>query len=109
MIQPEEIRLGNWVLHNKVPVKVMVSNAVRLYQSKDKCDHILLTPRILEKAGAIRRHGNEWFLGKLKFDLNSTGKIIRFHYSGKVAYIDHVHTLQNLVYALTGTELTIEL
>jgi hypothetical protein len=117
MIDARELRIGNWVIikdanknfdeEYKIPVEA--NHLSDIESSNYYAIGIPLTPEILEKAGAIRKYGNTWYLGKLRFELNSTGKIIRFHYSGKVVYLDYVHQLQNLYWCLSGKELEIKL
>ena len=72
---------------------------------------IKIDPEILLKAGAVNKYDCEFFIGKLKFtyEINELSQFVRFHYSGKVTYLQYVHELQNLLKALTSTELKIEL
>lgn len=75
---------------------------------EDEFDPIPLDESLLLKCeGMERRHGSTYYIKKLKFDINTIGKV-RFHYSGKVVYVDYLHTLQNLVWILTGEELEVK-
>lgn len=72
---------------------------------------IPLTPDILEKCpDVVWKYGTTFFIGKLKFtyEKNELSEFVRFHFSGKVVYLQYLHELQNLCYALK-TELTITL
>lgn len=102
-----ELRIGNWVICNGQNFKISAKDLyhISLTTTPLIVSPIPLTPEILVKCGAINKYGSTYFIGKLKFDINAIGKV-RFHYSGKVAYIDYLHTLQNLVQILTNTELT---
>lgn len=71
-------------------------------------DFAELSEELLLKCGAINKFGRTYFIGKIKFDIN-TLNIVRFHYSGKVAYIDYLHQLQNLWHSLYNEELQINL
>lgn len=117
-MQASELRIGNWVEANMPPmiVKEIDEYEVRLEYQPAQADYwaasiewvkgIPLTTGILIKSGAINKYGQNFFIGKLKFDISTTN-VIRFHYSGKVTYIFFVHQLQNLYFALTGEELKI--
>lgn len=120
-----ELRLNNWVQYQSsqgmTPIKVadMNSEGIELFvhdyhPHNIRCDlmyedltGIPLTPELLEKCGFVNN-------GEL-FDNNKW--TIRFHRQGCAVYYDdrwlrdmqHLHTLQNLFYFVTNTELTITL
>lgn len=56
----------------------------------------------------VNKYGRTYFVNKLKFDINNDNKI-RFHFSGKVIYVDYLHQIQNIVFVLTNKELEINL
>jgi hypothetical protein len=97
MIQANELRVGNWVLWN---------GAVDTVEDGQQIDELVfdpipLTPEILEKI--------DWN-GYVKLNIGSYFKIddvghlyYRSDYTG--INIDYLHQLQNLYFALTGTEL----
>lgn len=67
---------------------------------------IQITEEWLVRFGFEKEHG--YFIkSKMKFDINTIGKV-RFHWSQKVTYIDYVHQLQNLYFALIGEELILK-
>lgn len=127
-IQANEIRIGNWVADraNKCPlfVREVQHNGIS-YDCKhvvydfieyDKIEGIRLSKEILESLGfASSRPGS----GVLKLviayedseypcSLQQTGDGIQICRSGIGAitsHIQHLHQLQNLYFALTGTEL----
>jgi hypothetical protein len=134
MIQASEVRIGNWVklkFNPKYPatkLEITVKSIdydfllhAEYYINGDflhEIDPIPLTPEILEKVGFEKLGVEEddifyrlpfgYLLGK---QLTISGY---FEFDGKFIThgkpeIKYVHTLQNLYFALTGTELTIEL
>lgn len=115
MINANELRLGNWImvagtgeLH---PVKVNIDNLRSIAIHNGPAAGIELTPEILKKAGFAEGHIMIWDAGiKLNFwdgkafigNLTSTNATI-------VKDITYLHQLQNLFFALTGTEIDIKL
>jgi hypothetical protein len=61
----------------------------------DEINPIPLTEEWLLRFGAINTYGQTYFIGGLKFDINTMG-VVRFHYSDKVVYLDYVHEIQNV-------------
>jgi hypothetical protein len=107
MVQANELRIGNWITDDKgIPFKV---DEIRHWYYSD-AEPIPLTPEILEKCG-FEREGLQcdYTLGDV--DLYESGNGYRFGISGYVMQheIGSLHQLQNLNYALTGVELTINL
>jgi len=112
MISTNEIRRCN-ILRRVSDKSIVIVRAI----TRDKVnaggtgwiEPIPLDEQWLVKFGASKRP-NGYFIGKLKFtyEHNELSKFVRFHYSGKIAYLQYVHQLQNLYYALTGQELTIK-
>ena len=132
MIQPSELRLGNFLLHkNQGRISMVPCNYVH-FDLMDKGDTssfypVVLKPEILQKSGFIENknypllpqarefvlvlpvigsHKNELF-GYVK----TNGEcFIRATVNGAVATNNffHLHQLQNLFFALTGTELEIK-
>ena len=124
MIQAQELRIGNWVINYYGIPGILVSihegNSYRVKADgeidawgEENINPIPLTREILEKAGFIDNeihlcddkyiwingHWNTWHLRdggeKDMFDLDEPPQ--------------YLHQLQNLYFALTGKELTIQL
>lgn len=120
MINPKELRLGNWALYSdnneeKEPKPVIIGVAdLILIQNKVKdCEYapIVLTPDILEKAGFT---DNEYYWEKDGIELGWSSRVVatkeRFGISvNGYSHIKHLHQLQNFIHALTGEELEINL
>ena len=77
MIQETDLRIGNYVLHNGHHRKIVSLNL----GTDVNAEPIPISEEILLKCGAINKFGRTYFIGKLKFDIN-TLNIVRFHYSG---------------------------
>lgn len=133
MIKPEDLRKGNYVNYYERPVFVesINSNGINIYATHDeslpslyssilKCEHefkdlegIPLTEELLVKAGFENKHNGSYF------ELNGIGLIIGYAVDGSFVtgnsfgsrhcHFWYLHQLQNLYFALTGTELTIKL
>lgn len=130
MIQPEEVRIGNWVQHagGKKPKMITVEDFWSHYDRQDNKDRfyyyepIPLSGEILEKCGfknllhekAIP--SREWKIGEftifLGFDFVHLHRfsqwVYNYAYTGPQAPVcEYLHQLQNLYYSLTGKELTV--
>jgi len=121
-----ELRLGNWVEANSpmMQVKEITEHTVGLYMPGSEADpflydiedirHIKLSPEILEKCGFEDMHEKTYgyveFADKLHA-IYSTADGYSFHpfcTNDKDCQIKikFLHQLQNLIFALTGEELT---
>lgn len=97
-------------------VTIVPINGESYFKTKDRVifediEPIPLTPEILEKAGFKQAISNDkiWLLR-----IGDTNLMLRdgeaWSYVGPIPLkINYVHQLQNLIFALTGTELTINL
>lgn len=111
MIQANELRLGNYLLFygEPAPIKAGAINAFdrHLIDVIRHIQPIPLTPEILEKCGFKKMeygyvlNDNYWYLS-FKYQFN----IAEFRITKPIEY---VHQLQNVIYSLTGEELTINL
>lgn len=133
MIQPNELRIGNWVgAQTKTDCGILFSTervdeindiGVRVegnvgYLSSE-ITPIPLTPEILERAGLVK-HGAVWIhpetmlleiYNRAKLDGNYHfigGRMQPDYFLATTKQLRFVHELQN-AYALTGTELEIKL
>lgn len=106
-----ELRIGNLVFLDGKDVETVTgisTKEVRIenyFYDIDRITGIAITESMLLKSGFTNPYRGAWKFGKLSFDFNTMGKL-RFIYSQKVTYIDYYHQVQNLVFALTGAELT---
>ncbi|MGN6438188.1 MAG: hypothetical protein ACTHMM_16730 [Agriterribacter sp.] len=120
MIDPKELRVGNWVLciyedKSEYPVKVVAiteegftTRGDEVYPHKDdELEGISLTPEILENCG-FEYNGDHFFKDEVcLFKLGNSGIHFLYDYTGKE--IKYFHQLQNLYFALTGKELEVNL
>lgn len=121
MIKAQDLRLGNYILHDGNPYKVVRLNdaEVSFFNEKDKCrwtvtsnkvEPIELTPELLRKAGFDLIGNSFWRKGGFLLFIHEDG--LMFQVGNQiVSYnpINYLHQLQNLFYALAGTELSITL
>ena len=132
MINANELRIGNWVkdrggknlqIHRfygfkiECDVKGMPTkeNGIPIYyhpftEEFEYLQPIPLTPEILEKCGAIVYEfdnglGNQYRIKDRLFVIRD-GNIVDY---GSSVIIKHLHQLQNLYFALTNSELIIDL
>lgn len=115
MIKPQDLRIGNtvgvytgdeWAKYKEIiDHEDLAENSCAEYYP------IELSAEILGKAGfACRDYGirKKYSIGYFQISLYPNGDVI-FLWSGEVVYIKSVHQLQNLIFALTGEELPVEL
>lgn len=120
MIQPNELRIGNWVKDERgrlVTIHGIESNWNYVWLNhlnghgiycleKERIEPIPLTPEVLEKCGFF-----EYISYYLKSGVRITKFLqhggVDFAYTGDSIYteVKHLHQLQNLYFALTGEEL----
>ena len=132
-MKANELRIGNWVMYNDQntepmprPVKIIVTDLILIYEGVKECVYapIPLTPEILVKCGFSGHLYKPQYIGK---DVPSEGMTTDFVltkplYMGewqdfyafgyddfRFTKIEHLHQLQNLYFALTGTELEVNL
>lgn len=129
MIQANELRIGNWLQYKEFCpnekyfiVKSILGHGINMdgytVISPSSYEPIFLTPEILEKCGFQLSKGKL----SLKFYKNpKRGRIVNLYKVsdgyrylntrgvGPSPHINYLHQLQNLYFALTGTELEITL
>ena len=133
MIQPNELRIGN-LLQDGLRKEPLIVTDITLHSFSSKVinidkfplpdgwysDPIPLTPEILEKAGFKKWGHSENDVNYMLTHENFGLATISWHSSGNHCYLEfestsasqeikYVHQLQNLVHALTGEELKIDL
>ncbi|HEU4901191.1 MAG TPA: hypothetical protein VFT06_00325 [Flavisolibacter sp.] len=137
MIQANELRIGNWIIQDSMYAKVMAldENEITIdsyplrYAAKPAAfDPIPLTPEILEKCGFKRLYDKSTYPNSAEtwsikvstdFDhylsidiVTGNSELILENFEGSQTFflpdIEYIHQLQNLYFALTGTELEIK-
>ncbi|WP_291096675.1 MULTISPECIES: hypothetical protein [unclassified Empedobacter] len=107
-----ELRLGNWVFENDKPIWISQISGFKSLNSGNDFYPIPLTEEILLKIEGIEKD-NEWYsLTNLHYNsLTKRFYIGNDHVSSghDDAYIEYLHQLQNLYFALTNEELKITL
>lgn len=113
MIKANELRIGNWIIFPFGGNQKVTGDDIANFDALGGVFPIPLTPEILEKAGAKTVIG-EWQysmnVGALK--MNFRHNIEWYSELGGIylgGHIQSLHQLQNLYFALTQTELTIQL
>lgn len=113
-----ELRIGNWVYDTVTKKEVKV--AVYVLLKPHEYTPIELSPEILEKCGfekipggafanAETNYGNPvLYINKYKY-LATNGSNMYLFLDGLRITCQYLHQLQNLYFALTGTELNIQL
>lgn len=121
MIKATELRLGNWIISAGTgelhPVQVNINNLRQLVDAPEYGAVFPITPEILDKAGFIIVFPGcySYTSGKMNFVLwphagypKVSGLCYRLLNVDPV-WVDSLHKLQNLYFALTGEELDIKL
>jgi len=108
MIQASELRIGSLVLnkHGQV-ISIECDDIVDAWHMPELYTPIQLTPEILEKAGFVNGVKNNISIGYYADDFIKDQMSVAFN--EKMIKVKYVHQFQNLVHALTGEELQIEL
>ena len=120
-----EFRVGNWVEANSpmMQVKEITEHTVGLYMPGSEADPFLydieeirpikLSPEILEKCGFENQRYEEWEAFAYKdtaicASWDGVEWVFKYGYDSdlSIASCEFLHQLQNLIYALTGEELT---
>lgn len=125
MIDPKELRVGNWVIR----IKGTENNTQTFFEYKiiapddyyypfaKNCFPINITPSILGKSGFKHEFG-DWYLNKPTEGIDDGLPFLRYHRNDGCWYLDkmklwsqpvYLHQLQNLFYALSKQELNIQL
>lgn len=125
MLDPKEIRAGNWIL--KVTGKDINTHSYFEYKAitPDESDYtfakacfpIHLTPAILGKSG-FRHAFGDWFINREAEGIDEGLPLLRYKQKEKCWYHEdrklgsppeYLHQLQNLYFSLTNKELHIQL
>lgn len=112
MIQAQDLRIGNWVSNGQIEFQITSKDIYHLdvYVNRVIAKPIPITPEWLERMGMKRNYD----YGDPVFDLNNirvftwpTGIITIEYYYLELRELEFIHQLQNLYFALTGEDLTI--
>lgn len=109
MVNINELRIGNWILLDGIHTCVAIDTLVVMYHNDIKAIGIPLIEDVLVKSGLKFRHTEPelpdyWEDKKIMLWADYNGNI---HYDN--LWVKWLHQLQNLYFALTGTELEINL
>lgn len=104
MIKANELRIGNWVMLAGAYWQIGFAEEIDVHHFEP----IELSPEILEKAGLTKSDKVDIAYTISIFTNLPDGKIHRYHKEG-LSEPKYLHQLQNLYFALTGTELEINL
>ena len=113
MIKAKEYRIGNWVSNGEVEVQLTSKDIYHLdvYVNRVIAKPIPITPEWLERMGFISHrfyleHQNE------NFEITNGKDGFQYCVNGCEYVVGkpflYVHQLQNLIFALTGEEITIK-
>jgi hypothetical protein len=125
MIDPREIRTGNWVI--KITGTDINTQSFFEYKAiafdeyyhtfAKVCFPIKITPAILGKSGFKHEFG-DWFINRSVQGIDDGLPFLRYHNADNCWYLEkmklwsqpvYLHQLQNLFYALSKEELNIQL
>lgn len=118
-MKASELRIGNWISNNGKPFQVYAETFCDIESTHLNPDPIPLTEEWLLKAGftETRTKGysqnhfeNSYFMIERAFigDRWNFRKRISESESISIRYITHLHELQNLIFVMSGEELTIK-
>lgn len=127
-MKANELRLGNWVMatqtYSTEPFPIQI-DAISVFDKMQDLQPIPLTPEILEKAGFQYSEYYQEYCLPLSCDLYFELKFVKDYYYPTLHKkpefsssdeqviglnrIQYLHELQNLIFILQGTELTINL
>ena len=123
MVKANELRIGNWIgnVISDKPYKVEIIKAQAVKNGifytvnellQEHLTPIPLTPEILEKCGFVSKDMADigiFIYLKISDDITinwNQGSMWLFDYNTNIKYL---HSLQNLIHALTGEELNVQL
>lgn len=116
MINPRELRIGNWVNYEGKPVKA-IGNGIIDSTYSSKFSPIELTGAVLQKVG-FAKYSLSGYTEHFEYSKHIGGEVIRItalhdcdfsillHHTAR--RITSLHDLQNKIFAVTGQELEVE-
>ncbi len=112
-MRANELRIGNWVYYKGYGQVNFHSLDVLFIKHAKDFNPIPLTPEILEACGFIWDSDDDGNTLAESYVLNnfvwSVGLKELYYNNEPVPHIEYLHQLQNLYFALIGTELTVNL
>jgi hypothetical protein len=119
MIQANELRLGNWLLHNGYPIQVEsildetinIDIDVTIGVRFEELRAIPLTPEILTACGFENGELKGYNTGYGDIGISADDGAVHLMFESQISSqsILYLHQLQNLIYCLTGEELNYNL
>lgn len=106
MIKANELRIGNIINSEYGILSAHGSMISDIDNGSFIALPIPLTPEILEKCG-FEKSGFDWFIHDFYLYHYPLSELFVYKYNYAEREIQHLHQLQNLYFALTGTELEI--
>ena len=113
-MKANELRIGNYVHRQSGK---MVVNRDEVYkienvnlQSANKYEPISITKEWLQKLG-FEGHGGELKKGRFTYLVQQRFLVVEgyeYDYNGITCHPEYIHELQNIIFALTGEELSIK-
>lgn len=114
-MEARELRLGNYVYTQSGKLVVNRDSIYKVenvnMQSARKYEPIPLTEEWLEKLGFEKKSGREYSKGRFTYRFQQEDLIVEgycYDYNGITCHPEYIHELQNIIFALTGEELSIK-
>ncbi|HNP08162.1 MAG TPA: hypothetical protein PKN99_11085 [Cyclobacteriaceae bacterium] len=105
-MKASELRIGNWVYQGiEVPTQVVYNSVALFFVGSIELKPIRLTPEWLEKFGFEKERINVYWKDPMRLVIFPDGLL--YLANQRHVNIYYVHQLQNLYFALTGNELTL--
>jgi len=109
MIKPEELRIGNWVKIKNIDFPLIIKRFERVLNGMYEVDPIPLTKEWARKLGFKKDFADWYEIGLFALNFKNKRCVVEVGDSySELPFPKHVHTLQNLYFALTEKELTIK-
>jgi hypothetical protein len=113
MVKANELRIGNWVkfLLDGTYHQVKFIDFVNWDENEaNQLEYIPISDEILKKCGFKEKNQYSSYFSINKFEFYIERDILHYDlFGGKSVKLKHLHQLQNLYFALTGQELTVNL
>ena len=122
MINPNELRIGNYLFHNNQITKIWSEEICDIENKSTDSEFfnpIPLSPEILEACGFEKKlNSNQYSLQGFLFDIQQmdarayevqlNDEFVANNFGYQITVIFYLHQLQNLYYSTSGSELMID-